>query len=296
MRIVTRPDFDGIVCAVLLYKVENITEPVKWLEPREIQKGDVDIRNEDIIANLPYDDRCLLWFDHHYSNQANKPFRGLFKIAPSAARVIYEYYQDRIQRDYTDLLVATDKIDSADLTKEEVLYPEKYPYILLSMTISGRADEEQNYWNKLVDLLKTSDIQAVLEDSEVKKRCNKTITENVQYVELLKKHTRIQYQVSITDFRSLNRTPNGNRFIAYCLFPETYVNVCILMDEIEKEKVRVKVGHSIFNKTCNVNVGKMLSGFGGGGHPGAGSCSLPAKNADEQIHLIVDALIQNKDI
>jgi len=296
MRIVSRPDFDGIVCAVLLYEAENITKPVKWLEPGEVQNSSVEISNEDVIANLPYDDRCLMWFDHHYSNQIDKPFKGQFRLAPSASRVIFEYYHGRFRRDYRELVAATDKIDSADFTKEEVLYPEKYPYIILSMTIFGRADQEQDYWNKLVDLLKIKTIKTILKDPDVKKRCDQAMQDNSQYVQLLKNHTRLENQVSVTDFRSLNYTPNGNRFMVYCLFPETYVNVCILMDEIEKDKVRVKVGHSIFNKTCNVNVGKMLSEFGGGGHPGAGSCSLPQKNTDKQINHIIETLIRNETI
>ena len=90
MRIVTRPDFDGIVCAVLLFEALDIKDPVIWVEPSHVQKGLVDIQNEDIIANLPYDERCALWFDHHYTNQINTPFKGAFKIAPSAAGIIFD--------------------------------------------------------------------------------------------------------------------------------------------------------------------------------------------------------------
>jgi len=96
MRIVTRPDFDGVVCAALLYEAEKITEPVKWVRPNDVQKGRVDIRKGDIMANLPYDERCSLWFDHHYSNRINRPFKGAFKLAPSAAGVIFEYYKDTV--------------------------------------------------------------------------------------------------------------------------------------------------------------------------------------------------------
>ena len=137
MRIVTRPDLDGVVCAVLLKDAEKITEPVKWVQPNDIQKGLVDIRQGDIIANLPYDERCSLWFDHHYTNRITRPFKGAFELAPSAARVIFKYYKQRLQRDYSELVNEADKIDSADLSMAEVLYPEKHPYLLLSMTIFG---------------------------------------------------------------------------------------------------------------------------------------------------------------
>ena len=91
MRIVTRPDFDGIVCAVLLYAVETIDQPVKWVSPNDMQKNRVDIQKDDIIANLPYNENCSLWFDHHFSNQLRYPVPGRFRIAPSAAGVVFEH-------------------------------------------------------------------------------------------------------------------------------------------------------------------------------------------------------------
>jgi oligoribonuclease NrnB/cAMP/cGMP phosphodiesterase (DHH superfamily) len=138
MRILTRPDFDGVICAVLLYEAEDITEPVKWVEPNDMQRGLVDVRHGDIIANLPYNDRCTLWFDHHHTNKIDKSFEGAFKLAPSAAGVIFEYYKDKFKADYSQLIMETDKIDSADLSMDEVLYPEKYGVVLLSMTVLGR--------------------------------------------------------------------------------------------------------------------------------------------------------------
>ena len=90
MRIVTRPDFDGVVSAVFLYETEKIDEPIKWVEPSEIQSGNVEIRDGDIVANLPYDPRCTLWFDHHVSNEMEQLPPGLFRIAPSAAGLVYD--------------------------------------------------------------------------------------------------------------------------------------------------------------------------------------------------------------
>ncbi len=295
MRIVTRPDLDGVVCAVLLYEAEDIAGPVLWVEPRDIQNGLADIGGEDILANLPYDDRCAMWFDHHLSNQASQSFEGVFRIAPSAAGLIHQYYRDRYKRDFTELVAATDKIDSADLSEEEVHHPESNPYFLLSITISGRADKEADYWVRLIELLRHGSIRSVLSDKEVKERCKRTIEESNAYEGLLEKHTRVTHHVSITDFRELDRTPHGNRFMVYSLLPETNVNVRILDSEVEKDAVIVKVGHSIFKRTCKVNVGKMLSDFGGGGHRGAGSCSLPRNDADRSIEAIVGILVRNEE-
>ena len=162
MRIVTRPDFDGIVCAVLLYEALDIKEPVVWVEPNHVQKGLVNIQNADIIANLPYSKGCALWFDHHFTNQIDKPFKGAFRIAPSAAGIIFQYYQNKLQKDFTKLVTEADKIDSANLSLNEILTPEKYPYVLLSMTIQDHVPSDEPYWNKVLDLLRNEDIETIL--------------------------------------------------------------------------------------------------------------------------------------
>jgi len=271
MRIVTRPDFDGIVCAVLLYEALDIVAPVVWVEPNDMQIDSTQIQKGDIIANLPYDERCALWFDHHYTNQIAGPFKGAFKIAPSAAGIIYQYFKGKFQRDYRELVKAADKIDSANLTLEEVLHPENHPYVLLSLTVSNEDQPNEDYWNRLVALFKKYNIRKILKDPEVKQHCQSVTKQNDRYVEFLKTHTVLNQHVAITDFRPLDRPPSGNRFLVYSLFPESYVNVRIRFEDRNKQMVVVNVGHSIFNPNCKVNVGLMLVHFGGGGHRGAGS-------------------------
>jgi len=294
MRIVTRPDFDGVVCAALLYETKDITEPVKWVEPSDIQKGMVEIRTGDIIANLPYNEKCSLWFDHHYTNIINKSFNGVFKIAPSAAGIVFGYYRNKLKQDYRELIKETDKIDSANLSMDEVLHPENYPYILLSMTISGRSKADETYWNRVVDLIRRFEIGAIINDQGVKERCRTVNSNNKKYKELLKKYTQIKNNVSITDFRSLNETPAGNRFLAYSLFPESVVNVKIRYDDKERQMIALSIGHSIFNKNCNVNVGLLLSGFEGGGHHGAAACRFHVSKADDYIRKIIEVLLKNE--
>lgn len=294
MRIVTRPDFDGVVCAALLYEAENITQSVKWVEPSDIQKGKVVIKTGDIIANLPYNEKCSLWFDHHYTNTINKPFNGAFKIAPSAAGIVFEYYKDILKQDYSTLIKETDKIDSANLSMNEVLHPENYPYILLSMTISGRDQSDEAYWNRVVDLIRRFEVGAIINDQAVKERFKTVNSNNKKYKELLKNCTRMKNHVSITDFRSLSETPDGNRFLAYSLFPESVVNVKIRYDDKERQIVALSIGHSIFNKNCNINVGLLLSKFEGGGHQGAASCRFHVSKADDYIRKIIEVLLKNE--
>ena len=296
MRIVTRPDFDGIVCAVLLHEVENITADIHWVEPSDIQSKKAIIEKGDIIANLPFDPNCSLWFDHHVSNMPDITVKGAFGIAPSAAGVIFHHYkkQGKFSGRFDELIEQTDMIDSADLTKDQVQFPEKYPYLLLSMTIQNRGDGDPDYWNKLVDMLGRLPIETVLTDSEVKDRCDAVIRENAQFGEFLTRHTTIEEKISITDFRSLDTVPSGNRFLTYSLFPETIASAKIRYLGPDKAQVLLSIGRSIFNQGCQVNIGNILAQFGGGGHAGAGGCSLEASTAQEKIDQIITIMKQNQ--
>ena len=296
MRIVTRPDFDGVVGAVLLKDVLDISTPVKWIEPYELREGYDIIKMGDIIVNLPYVEGCYLWFDHHYSNQIDKPFNGLFKMSPSAAGVVYEYYNNKFSRDFSELVSETDKIDSANYSIDEVLHPEKYPYIMLDFTISGRNKADEFYWNKVIGLLGKCNIETVLTDHDVQKKCNIFIEENKKYMNYLKKYTTNHSGITVTDFRTLEIEPMGNRFLVYSIFPESIGNVKIRYEKNNREKIIVSLGQNIFNSKGNVNLGYLVSKYGGGGHPGAGSCSFPAIGADEKIAEILKILSRNEKI
>jgi hypothetical protein len=231
-------------------------------------------------------------------NRIDKSFDGVFKLAPSAARLVFDYYKnkDRFNRDYTRLIEAADKIDSADLSWDEVLYPEKYPHTAISTTISSHNRADEPYWNRLVDLLKTYEIEDVLEDPQVKIRINKIIETNKTYHELLKEHTAVYDHVTVTDFRVLDKNPEGNRFRVFSLFPETTVNVRVRVDNNDREKVRISIGHSIFNRKCRVNAGLLCSRFGGGGHRGAGAFTVPKDRVDNTMNIILDILAKNQPL
>ncbi len=294
MRIVTRPDFDGIVCAVLLFEAEPIVEPTLWVEPSDMQAGQVAIRPGDIIANLPYDPACSLWFDHHYSNRIDRPFAGDFRIAPSAAGIVYDYYRGRFRRDFDELVRQTDRIDSADLTEDEVRRPEGHPHVLLSMTFAHSEGSDAAYWDRLVGILRTLPVAEAILDPQVASRCRKVVEQNRAYADILRAHTRVTGPVSVTDFRDLDRLPAGNRFLVYSMFPETTVSVKIRRDDRDPDKVAVSVGHNIFNPGCRVNAGVLLARFEGGGHRGAASCRFDKRKADVYIPAILDALLGNE--
>ena len=294
MRIVTRPDFDGVVCAVLISDALDIHLPVQWLEPNAFQKGLADIRAGDIVANLPFHPNCELWFDHHATNTADRPFQGLFWEAPSAASLVLEYFKPRLKRDYTELVHWADRVDSADFTQGMVLHPEKYDYVLLSMTVSGEDGDGEPYWNRLVTLLREKSMREVMADPQVAERCRTVVEQNARYADVLEAHTRVEQHVSITDLRGLDPPPSGNRFLVYCMFPETVVNVRIRYDNKNKDTVVVNIGHSIFNPHCNVHVGKLLAGCEGGGHRGAASTRFDVARAAHYLHRIIDTLVKNE--
>lgn len=294
MRVVTRPDFDGVICAVLLMDALHIDPPVLWVQPSDMQHGRVDIQTGDVIANLPYHEKCSLWFDHHDSNQPETPVKGAFKIAPSAAGIVYEYYLDRLVRDYAELVYHTDRIDSADLTLDEILHPQNYPYLLLSMTITSHDASEVRYWEHLVALLRTEPMDRVMDHPEVKQRCRQVVAVNAAYEKALLANTTLVGHVSITDFRDLDPAPNGNRFLVYSLFPKCTVNVKVIYDG--DKLASIKVGHSILNRGCKVNVGRMLSAFEGGGHPGAGACRFAREKTPDYLKQIIEILKKNDPV
>ena len=290
-RIITRPDFDGIVCAALLREALEPDLPIYWTQPDLVQNGRIQVTPGDIIANLPFYDGCALWFDHHITNVIQRPYKGLYRVAPSAAGLIHEYFHVDLSPRFDTLVAQTDKIDSAQLTLDEILHPERYPCILVSMTISTGSANDETFWNHLVELLRTSEIEQVMKDPWIQRHCHRVVAENKVYETHLKRRTRVQQGVSITDFRELDPVPNGNRFLVYSLFPETFVNVKIFY---EKDRTAVKIGHSIVNNNCKINVGGLLARHGGGGHRGAGACRLNNAHADRIISEILQILIDNR--
>jgi oligoribonuclease NrnB/cAMP/cGMP phosphodiesterase (DHH superfamily) len=299
MRIVTRGDFDGLTSSVLLTEVEDIRE-VRFVHPKDAQDATVNADAEDIVVNLPHVPNCGLWFDHHISEVEKVPklkgVKGRFEMAPSCARVIYNHYQAKhaakLDR-FKDLLEATDRLDSAQITLDEVSNPQGW--ILLGLTLdprSGLGAEFQKYFRWLVEYIKEVPLEKVLAHPEVSKRAQRVVNEQEDFKKLLKRCARQDGHVILTDLRGMKDKPVGNRFLVYTLFPNA--NVEVRLFDGHQGAVVVAVGHSIFKRTCKVNVGKLLSKFGGGGHTGAGTAQLPPAGADEKIMRIIQELKANK--
>jgi len=295
MRLVTRGDLDGLTCAVLITTCETIEE-IALIHPQDITDKRFGVTDEDILANLPYHPGCKKWFDHHLLTESNERpphvFDGRYGLAPSAARMVFEYYRPEhasIQK-YERLLSETDRLDSAQLNIEDVLDP--HDYILLGYTLDPRTGlgAYQDYFMKLVGWLKTRSIEEILQMPEVQERVRKLKEQDARFREMTRAQSRLDGNVVFTDFRGTDPLPVGNRFIVYTLFPQANISLRVHWGP-SREHVAAAVGHSIFNRTSRTNVGFLMSKYGGGGHRGAGTCLLPVARADM---LIAEMIAQMK--
>jgi hypothetical protein len=296
MRLVTRADWDGLVSAVLLTTVEQI-EAIQFAYPKDIQDGKVNVADNSIVVNLPYHPNAALWFDHHASEEdlavpmtAFTAIKGKFGLAPSAARLIYDYYGgDARLAKFADLLAATDRVDSAQLTQEDVLSPAGY--ILLAYTVDPRSGlrghDLEEYFLLLVDWLKTKAVDEILMLPEVKRLTERLKGDDHRFREALLKHSRVEGNLVITDFRGMP-IPAGNRYLVYTIYPQ--VNVSVRLYDGRPGHSSIAVGHSLFNRTCKVNVGKLLAEYGGGGHVGAGTAQFANADAAAKFKEIMTRL------
>ena len=307
MRLVTRADLDGLVCGALITKFESI-DSYLFVEPKFMQDGLVEIRRGDIIANLPYHPNCTLWFDHHITNTTPDfpkpimPGKGGFRLAPSAARVVCEYYTETAQltegaarlsflnsQRIVYLLQEADRIDAGKLTTEDVLNPQGY--VLVSMTTDGKRAEDEPYWLRVIRLLRDATVEEVMKDAEVARRCQQVLDDQEKLRAILLERTTMKGNVIYCDLRGIKDIPDGNRFLIFTLFPQGNIQVKVEDDSQRENTTAISVGYNIFNPTSNVNVGELLKNYGGGGHKVVGSSRVPNDRAEQAIKEIVEAVM-----
>jgi hypothetical protein len=296
MRLVTRPDLDGLTCAVLLSKCERI-DSIALVHPQEIAERRVEVTGEDVLTNVPYHPACGLWFDNHLLTDARRTppagFRGRYAQAPSAARVVYDHYAatNPALSCYAALLAETDRLDSANLTREDVLSPESY--VLIGFTLDDRTglDGLHDYFLALYPAVRDQPLDSVLAMPEVASRVARLREQDRAFREKAVERSRLHGRVLVTDFRGLDPLPVGNRFLIYTLFPDASVSV--RLQAAPDGRVSISAGRSIFDRTSRANLGVLLSLHGGGGHPGAAACVVKADEADRRLGEILAALERN---
>jgi hypothetical protein len=293
MRLVTRADLDGLTASILISEMEAIDE-ILLVHPQDITDNKIEITADDIMANLPYDPRCHMWFDHHaHTIMPESDYKGAYAIEPSVARVIYDYYSSPGLSRFEHLVSETDRFDSADLTTEDVSNPQDV--ILLGFLIDPRTGIKGDFremFNSLVKRLRQRSLTEVLKDPDLAEQTALFRRDEQRFREFLLAHSEVHDKVVVTDFRDLDNPPVGNRFLVYSVFADCNVSMRIQWGP-EKKMVAINIGHSIFDRSCNIDVGELCRNYGGGGHKGAGGCVLSPMAANLSIRIIIEKLRKN---
>ena len=304
-RLVTRSDFDGLACAMMLREL-GLVDEIKFVHPKDVQDGKVELSANDITTNLPYDPRVGLAFDHHESEMDRLKARetgGRLIIDPkarSAARVVYDYYGGReaFPRVSDELMAAVDKGDSADFTVDEILHPTGWVLLHFLMdprTGLGRFREFRisNYelMMQLISFCMDHTIDEILELPDVKERVELYFEQAEAFKAQLRRIARVEGKVVVLDLRNEEIIHAGNRFMIYALYPEAEISIHVAWG-FRKRNTAVMIGKSIVNKASDVDIGELCLKYGGGGHHNAGTCQLENDVVDQQLPDIIEALNQ----
>ena len=304
MRLLTRSDFDGSVCAAILRELEIVDE-ILYIHPKDLQDNKIDVSENDILANVPYVDGCGLWFDHHSSEHERLDLAGKFigasEPAPSAAHVIYNYYNSKPEytqklKKFEELIEMVGIADSARFTKEDILNPTGWIMIAFISDPRSGMGYKRNFkisnfelMKRLPDLLRTKSVEEILQLPDFQERTQTYLEENDQFKQLLLEKSRIDGNAIVIDFRDVNLIPVGNRFLEYVCYPEQ--NISIRLTNINKnDMVMISVGYSVINQTASVDVGSLCLKYGGGGHKSVGTCQVKSHAADRVLDEILKCI------
>ncbi len=298
-RLVTRSDFDGLVCAVLLRHLDLIDD-ITFVHPKDVQDGVVEVTDRDILTNLPYAPAAHLVFDHHHSETlrtgGGKPNHVIDADAPSAARVVYDYYggAERFPMVSEELMRAVDQADSAQYDIADIWEPEGWTllnFVMDSRTGLGRFRDFRisNYqlMMQLIDAcIEHNDVHEILARPDVAERVALFEEQTELFIEQLKRVSTVYGDVVVVDLRDEEFIHAGNRFMVYALFPEARVSVHVIWGR-QKQNTVFAVGKSILDRTSPVDIGSVMLSHGGGGHEAAGTCQVPHDVSED----VLDELI-----
>ncbi|MBE9019529.1 exopolyphosphatase [Chroococcidiopsis sp. CCALA 051] len=304
-RLVTRSDFDGLVCAVLL-KSLNLINEIKFVHPKDMQDGKIEITNHDITTNLPYVEGTYLAFDHHFSETLRNRDRSSTHIidpnAPSAARVVYDYFggAEKFPHISQEMMTAVDRADSAQFTLEEVLRPQGW--VLLNFLMDARTGlgrfrdfRISNYdlMMNSIDACKDSTIDEILNLPDVKERVDVYREHEAKFQAQIKKCATVRDKTVVLDLRQEETIYAGNRFMVYALYPECTVSIHVMWG-LKQQNTVFAVGKSIFDRSSQVNIGELMLKYGGGGHANAGTCQVAHEVVDETLREILSQIKANE--
>lgn len=302
-RLVTRSDFDGLVCAVLLKELDLIDD-ILFVHPKDMQDGKVDVTSRDISTNLPYVPAVHLAFDHHHSEvlRVGKPDNYVCDPkAPSAARVVYDYYggKEKFPKVGDDMMLAVDQGDSAQYEKDDVLDPKGWAllnFLMDARTGLGRFREFRisNYelMMDLIDACREHSIEEILEMPDVKERVELYMEHQEKFKEQIQRCATVHDNLVVLDLRNEETIFAGNRFMIYALYPQCNISVHVLWGK-QKQNTVFAVGKSIFDRGSRTDIGELMLTFGGGGHVAAGTCQVDNDKAEGTLEELVDIITQD---
>lgn len=301
-RLVTRSDFDGLVCAVLLRELDLIDE-IKFVHPKDMQDGIIHITPNDITTNLPYVPGCYLAFDHHLSEVARNGNGTIQNYiidakAPSAARVVYDYYGgDKIFPEaWGEMMEAVDKADAAQFSREEILNPQGWVllnYLMDSRTGLGRFRDFRisNYqlMMELIDYCRNHTIEEIIALPDVQERVELYIEHADKFTQQVKKCATVYGNLVLLDLRDEEIIFAGNRFMIYALFPQCNISIHQIWG-FKRQNTVFAIGKSILDRSSKTNVGALCLQYGGGGHSAAGTCQIASNICDEVREELVEKI------
>jgi nanoRNase/pAp phosphatase (c-di-AMP/oligoRNAs hydrolase) len=302
-RLVTRSDFDGLICALLLKEI-GLIDDIKFVHPKDMQDGKIEITNRDITTNLPYIPTAHLAFDHHESEMlrvggGKRPENHIIDPdAPSAARVVYTYFggKDRFPTVAEEMMIAVDKADSAQFTREEILFPQDW--VLLNYLMDPRSGlgrfrhfRISNYdlMMLLIDYCKQHTIEEILALPDVKERVDLYFQHQKDSMYQIEECVKIVNKIVILDLRSQEEILTANRFIIYAMYPECSISIHVLWG-LKKQNTVFAVGKSIIDRSSKVDIGELMLKYGGGGHKNAGTCQVDNDKADSTLQELIQQI------
>ena len=297
-RLVTRSDMDGLVCAVILKELDLI-ENIKFVHPKDMQDGKIEITSNDITTNLPYVNGVYLCFDHHLSETLRNEKRDNHIIDPeamSAARVVFDYYggKEKMPDISDDMMTAVDKADAAQFEMNDILEPkgwELLSFLMDARTGLGRFREFRisNYalMMDLIDYCKGHTIDDILELPDVKERVELYFRYEKEFKEQIKRCSKVYGNLVVLDLRNEEIIYPGNRFMIYALYPQCNISIHVIWG-FKKQNTVFAMGKSIFDRSSKTNVGELALKYGGGGHQAAGTCQI----ANDKCEIVLNELIE----
>ena len=308
MRLLTRSDFDGSVCAALLQEL-GLVDEIRYIHPKDLQDNKIEVTGDDIIANIPFVEGCGLWFDHHSSEherlKLTEKFQGASELSPSAAQVIYEYYNKDKNfvgklKKFENLIEIVGIADSARFSMDDILNPTGWtmlafiadPRTGLGYKRSFRISNAE-LMKKLPELLRAKAVDEILAMPDFQERIQVYREETSKFKALLTRHARVEGDAIIINFQGVDEIPVGNRFLEYVLYPDQNISLRII-DGKNNEFAVIAVGHSVINRTSTVDVGSLVLKYGGGGHKQVGTCQVKYDDVDRIVGEMLQVIYTHK--